>query len=230
MRRLVFLISILTVVLLSSCGVGGNADLDDSADTIHEDTADEITDGVKSQLPAPRETEVTPEAKQSKSNTAKSATPKKGKPAPQKVQAEVQDILETPQNTEAEKHEQVEEQKDAEKIPARDMVSVAIMDTGTGKMIFPATAVSIARDETVFDVLKRVTRENKIHMEFTGGGTNVYVEGIDNLYEFDRGPESGWVYLVNGRVASVSASATKLNPGDEVVWEYREKAINELSE
>lgn len=48
-----------------------------------------------------------------------------------------------------------------------------------------------AHDE--FDVLQRVCKANKIHMEssFTPVYNSAYIEGIHNLYEFDVGKLSG---------------------------------------
>ncbi len=34
-----------------------------------------------------------------------------------------------------------------------------------------------------------------------------YVEGIGNLYEFDCGKESGWMYKVNGRFPNYGCSS-----------------------
>ena len=44
--------------------------------------------------------------------------------------------------------------------------------------------------DTVFDVLKKITREKGIQMEVSGASSNIYVKGIDNLYEFDKGAQS----------------------------------------
>lgn len=76
--------------------------------------------------------------------------------------------------------------------------------------------------ESVFDVLSRVVRENKIHMEFveTPAYNSAYIEGIGNLYEFDGGPQSGWMYSVNGEFPNYGSSGVKLRDGDVVEWVY----------
>lgn len=81
---------------------------------------------------------------------------------------------------------------------------------------------SFAEGESVFDVLSRVVRENKIHMEFveTPAYNSVYIEGIGNLYEFDGGPQSGWMYCVNGEFPNYGCSTVKLQDGDAVEWVY----------
>lgn len=81
---------------------------------------------------------------------------------------------------------------------------------------------AFAEGESVFDVLNRVVRENKIHMEFveTPAYNSVYIEGIGNLYEFDGGPQSGWMYSVNGEFPNYGCSSVKLKDGDVVEWVY----------
>lgn len=78
--------------------------------------------------------------------------------------------------------------------------------------------------ETVFDVLKRVCRFEKIQMEHQGADKNiynsVYVQGINYLYEFDCGELSGWIFLVNGQQVDRSCGKYKLKDGDRVEWVY----------
>ena len=76
--------------------------------------------------------------------------------------------------------------------------------------------------ESIFDVLKRVCRENKIHMEFseTPVYQSAYIEGIGNLYEFDCGEGSGWMYRVNGEFPNYGCSRYTLADDDTVEWVY----------
>jgi hypothetical protein len=76
--------------------------------------------------------------------------------------------------------------------------------------------------ETAFSLLKRAAQDQKLHLEFqmTPGTDGVYVEGIGNLYEFDGGALSGWLYRVNGVFYPESASDHCLSPGDRVEWIY----------
>ena len=50
--------------------------------------------------------------------------------------------------------------------------------------------------DTVMDVLKRTG----VDIDVSKG----YVAGIDGLYEFDCGKNSGWMYRVNGKFPNVS--------------------------
>ena len=76
--------------------------------------------------------------------------------------------------------------------------------------------VSYEDGATVFDVFASVAKENKIHMEYTGTSKIPYIEGIANLYEFDCGPLSGWMYQVNGWFRSFNMGQYKIERGDKI--------------
>ena len=80
--------------------------------------------------------------------------------------------------------------------------------------------LEIKEGETVFEVLEKVVRQNKIHMEYSGSGSSIYIEGIDNLYEFDCGQNSGWMYSVNGVYPNYGCGAYKLKPNDVIEFNY----------
>ena len=89
-------------------------------------------------------------------------------------------------------------------------------------VILSSTTVSFSDGESVYDVLQRVCRENGIHMEssWTPIYNSAYVEGINNLYEFDVGRLSGWMYNVNGWFPNYGCSRYALQNGDVVNWVY----------
>jgi len=89
-------------------------------------------------------------------------------------------------------------------------------------VIYAEQTVIFEEGESVFDVLLRELKENKIHLEFmiTPIYNSAYIEGIGNLYEFDCGDLSGWVYKVNGSYADVGCSDYILNDGDKIEWVY----------
>ncbi|MEG0377207.1 MAG: DUF4430 domain-containing protein [Eubacterium sp.] len=88
--------------------------------------------------------------------------------------------------------------------------------------ILGATTVSFNEGESVHDVLQRVCREKGIHMEstFTPAYNSAYVEGINQLYEFDCGELSGWMYNVNGWFPNYGCSQYSVKNGDVINWVY----------
>ena len=89
-------------------------------------------------------------------------------------------------------------------------------------VILPPTEVTFYEGESVFDVLQRVCKEYKIHLEFsfTPVYNSAYIEGIHNLYEFDCGALSGWMYRVDGWYPNYGCSRYQLADGEVVEWRY----------
>ncbi|MBQ5687930.1 MAG: DUF4430 domain-containing protein, partial [Ruminococcus sp.] len=89
-------------------------------------------------------------------------------------------------------------------------------------VILPPLSLSFNEGESVFDVLARVCREQHIHMEYTNTPiyNSAYIEGIGNLYEFDCGAGSGWMYRVNGWFPNYGSSRYAVKDGDVIEWLY----------
>ncbi|MBQ7138606.1 MAG: DUF4430 domain-containing protein [Clostridia bacterium] len=83
-------------------------------------------------------------------------------------------------------------------------------------VILEATSLPVAAGDTVYTVLTDAARLHGIHMEASGANGLMYIHGIGNIYEFDFGDLSGWVYLVNGESASVGVDQYVLKDGDRV--------------
>lgn len=86
--------------------------------------------------------------------------------------------------------------------------------------ILSTMKVEIESGDTVFDVLVKATSKKGVHMEYTGSGSSIYVEGIDNLYEFDGGKDSGWMYSVNGVYPNYGCGSYKLKGNEVIKWNY----------
>lgn len=89
-------------------------------------------------------------------------------------------------------------------------------------ILLSTTECPFEEGESVFDLLKRETRSNDINMEFAEAPLygSAYIEGIGNLYEFDCGELSGWMYRVNGEFPNYGCSHYLLHAGDRVEWVY----------
>ena len=89
-------------------------------------------------------------------------------------------------------------------------------------VILAEKKVTFYEGESVFDVLQRETRNEKIHMEFVSTPiyNSNYIEGINNIYEFDCGGLSGWMYQVNGWFPNYGCSRYELQDGDAIAWIY----------
>ncbi|MDC2864122.1 DUF4430 domain-containing protein [Bacillus sp. BP-3] len=86
--------------------------------------------------------------------------------------------------------------------------------------ILGETEVELQDGDTVFKVLGRTLKKKGVQMEYTGSGSGVYVQGINNLYEKSKGAGSGWMYRVNGVAVNKGAGSYKVKQGDKIEWFY----------
>ena len=91
-------------------------------------------------------------------------------------------------------------------------------------VILPCTRYVLRPGDTVYDILSRAVKYNKIQMEYQGADKNsfssVYIKGINYLHEFSCGPLSGWMYTVNGIFPQYGCSKYELSDGDRIEWVY----------
>lgn len=97
----------------------------------------------------------------------------------------------------------------------------------SGGEILSTVSVAFTDGDTVFDVLKAVCRDYGIQLEYswTPAYGSYYIEGIHNLYEFDCGGLSGWMYSVNGWFPNYGCSKYRLKDGDSIKWLYTCKGL-----
>lgn len=98
--------------------------------------------------------------------------------------------------------------------------TISIIGCSETGIILSNKVVNLEDEETVLEALKKVAKENKIQLGIRGNGVYGYVEAINNLYEFDKGPGSGWMYSVNDVFLDKSAGSVKIESGDNIKWLY----------
>lgn len=97
-------------------------------------------------------------------------------------------------------------------------------------VIYGTRTLTFEQGDTVFDILQREMQSNRIPFEYVAtpvyGGN--YIEGINNLYEFDCGELSGWMYSVNGVYPNYGCSQYEVKAGDQIVFRYTCDLGNDL--
>lgn len=158
--------------------------------------------------------------------SAKTYTKKKQQThAEQKANQKKRDSKPKPKNKE--KQEKQKEKTDSQvKEPtkkeskSKKTVTVSITSGNVKGVILPKTQVELKEGDTVLDVTKRITKEKNIQISVRGSKATAYVEGIDNLYEFDEGPNSGWLIRLDGMLIDRSAGIYPVSSGQTVQWIY----------
>lgn len=113
----------------------------------------------------------------------------------------------------------------SEPVPAEEpiqlpIVTVSAISEVDDAPILQQTELEWEKGDTVLSVLQRATRMQRVTMEYRGRGAMAYVEGIHNVYEFDHGAQSGWIYEVNGIQPDMGAGTYEVSAGDEIRWRY----------
>lgn len=87
---------------------------------------------------------------------------------------------------------------------------------GYSGTILDKSNIEINRGETVLSLTTRILDENNISYENRSG----YIASIDGEGEGDKGPESGWMFKVNGKFPNVGAGSVRVKNGDNISWLY----------
>lgn len=83
-------------------------------------------------------------------------------------------------------------------------------------IILPAQKVKIQEDDTVFDVVLRVTKQKRIPLAQSNG----YIQSINALPEKIFNGSGGWMYSVNGTFANTGCKEYRLKDNDKIEWRY----------
>lgn len=170
------------------------------------------------QPPQAEEKKAGPSEKETPTKAAEAKAEPAAKPAP--ASAPTTKPVQTPTAPAVPKPSAPAKSEPAPQPVKQQIVTLSITGDKELGTILSSIEIVLEEGDTVLDVLKKATKEKKIQLEYRGSGAVSYVEGIDNLYEFDRGPKSGWVYRVNGVMGQKSAGAIVLKPNDRIEWLY----------
>lgn len=82
-------------------------------------------------------------------------------------------------------------------------------------------SIQVAKDATVYHAFVEALKKNNMTQD---GAESGYVRSITyngrTLEEFDLGPNSGWLYQVNGTLPNVGLLEYLLEDGDTILWYY----------
>lgn len=87
-------------------------------------------------------------------------------------------------------------------------------------LIIPDDEYPFESGDTVYDVLLRAAKENKVQLESKGFFGSREIEGINYIYNSSCGNGSRWIYKVNGQVQQPVCSEYKVKDGDIIQWIY----------
>lgn len=74
-----------------------------------------------------------------------------------------------------------------------------------------------AEGDSVLQILEKICSNNNIEVKKDKDGL---IESIGYLKNGDCGEDSGWVYMVNGKLMDENPADVKVTDGDEIVWTF----------
>lgn len=98
-------------------------------------------------------------------------------------------------------------------VEAGDDIAMAVSDNG---VIQAPVAMTLKKGSTAFDALQ----QSGLVVAFSNTMMGTYVTAIQSLAAGACGPESGWLYLVDGTTPGKSCSRYVLQDGDVLCWSY----------
>lgn len=88
-------------------------------------------------------------------------------------------------------------------------------------IIIPTVEIDFKIGDSAYDIITAACKKYGIQIDAVSSVYNTYyIKGINQLYEFDCGTGSGWIFKVNGWSPNYGVSGYILEDGDYVTLEY----------
>ncbi|MGL6174320.1 MAG: DUF4430 domain-containing protein [Cellulosilyticaceae bacterium] len=101
-----------------------------------------------------------------------------------------------------------------------DSIIFTISGPSGETVILPETDVAISIGETVLDATLRVLEENNIPFEVAGFGKDAYILSINGIAQYEKGPQSRWLYNIDGEYPPTSPAEYYLKEDQRLEWIY----------
>lgn len=97
-------------------------------------------------------------------------------------------------------------------------LTVSIRVTGLdGDIVFSSDTQEITDGISVYNLTEKICKENSINFKSKGSG---YISAMGKYKEFEPTAGSGWLYKVDGLLASKSSAKYKLHGGEKIEWVF----------
>ncbi len=87
-------------------------------------------------------------------------------------------------------------------------------------VIMDSARIVVKEGKSVYDAVKSACSENSVKLNEQSSMYGKYIVGFNNIDEKDCGPQSGWVYTVNGSRPPKSCDKYTLKKGDKIIFSY----------
>ncbi len=176
--------------------------------TPKQDNQEKVTEKVKDTETIEKKDSTKPKTQKEEKSEKKQSTQKT-----EKKETKKSEDKQTQQENQTSQAQKEEPQND---IP---QTKVTISITGIDSIMGQGDVI-LKEGMSVYDVLNSFAKEKGFPLKTSGFGQIIYIQGINGLNEFDHGPQSGWLYKVNGVQPSAGAGRYNVKDGDHIEWIY----------
>lgn len=228
MKRLsVLIVSLLLIISLLS-GCNNQAEVSDVLDKDSQVELSDTSEIVTENEPETEEVVVKEEVDSETSNNESDAVETSGENASEETTSE--EPLEVEETSEEADSDATTEPTTSETGVAEEVVEMITLTINGPQEVgqFYTTSIPFVEGESAFDALHRVVELEGLYIEYAGSGRGAYVQGIEDYFEFDYGPVSGWLYSVNGEFPQVGVGRYDLSPSDQLIYHYTEDGGDDI--
>lgn len=101
-----------------------------------------------------------------------------------------------------------------------DSILFTITGPGGQDVILPETNIAITPGDTVLDASIKAFQEAGIPFEIAGFGKDAYILSIANITQYQDGPQSRWLYNIDGEYPAMSPAEYYLKADNRLEWIY----------
>ena len=112
---------------------------------------------------------------------------------------------------------------------SENKLTIVYLPSGTTTITLEDGSTANVNWRTALGALIKASQIKRFSIKVKKWAYGLFVDCIDGYCTGDLGSSSGWMYVVNGEIPSVSADQYALHNGDTVVW-YFSRSMNETPE
>lgn len=103
---------------------------------------------------------------------------------------------------------------------SKDVCSIKVLGSKGATVLDAETYLE--EGMSVLSATEQALNDNNLTMEVVGAGEMAYVNGIAQLFAGDEGPNSGWLFYINGELPDKGCTVITVKPNDQIEWVFVE--------
>ncbi len=125
--------------------------------------------------------------------------------------------------------EEVVKEEPAKDLEISNKYIISFSIEGPDSILYQNESYEMEGDSMIaLNILTAIADKEDLRIDLMGSGRTAYLKGINDYYEFDYGPLSGWMIQLNGEIPQRSIGVLEINQGDNVRLRYTKELGNDF--